>query len=72
MVPAGQSDCIDEALEHIDETMKNRSIARRMVNDAASAGHPLAGAVEALENLAASYYLGLDADENDEDLDVYP
>ncbi len=63
---------IDDALDHIEETMNNRRIAREAANDAASRGDPIAGQLEALEFLAAPYYLGLDSDENDEDLDVFP
>ncbi len=63
----------DDQLETIlGETSRNRAIARKRANDAASRGDPIAGAMEALEALAEPFYLGLDSDANDEDLDVFP
>lgn len=56
----------------IDEIIENRKIARRMASDAASKGDPIAGALAELENIAAPFYLGIDADENPDDLAVFP
>ena len=61
-----------EEIERIEETMANRKIARKAVNDAASKGDPIAGALEALEHLASPFYLGTDADSDDSDLGVFP
>ena len=61
-----------EKLAQIDETMRNREIARKIASDAASKGDPIAGALAALENIAAPFYLGIDSDEDDSDLDVFP
>lgn len=58
--------------DDIDETMKNRKIARKLAGDAASQGDPIAGALAELENIAAPFFLGVDEDPNSEDLDVYP
>ena len=58
--------------EDIDETILNRKIARKLAGDAASKGDPIAGALAELENAALPFYLGVDADENSEDMDVYP
>jgi hypothetical protein len=56
----------------IDEIMKARRIARKRVNDAASRGDPIAGALEALEHLAEPFFLGVDEDPDDSDLGVFP
>ncbi len=58
--------------DDVDETTANRKVARKMASDAASRGDPLAGALADLENLAQPFYLGLDADDDSSDLDVFP
>lgn len=63
---------MNDELENIDDTMQNRRLARRMVNEAASKGNPIAGMLEALESLAAPFFLGVDEDPDDSDMDVYP
>ena len=66
MIPA------PEEIDRIEDTMRNRCIARKLVNDAASEGNPIAGQLEAFEHLTTPYYLGLDSDPDASDLDVYP
>ena len=59
-------------MDDIDETIANRKLARKLAGDAASKGDPIAGALAELENIASPFYLGVDSNENSEDLDVYP
>lgn len=62
----------DHDEEMTPETMKQRKIAVKMARKAAAQGDPLAGALSELERLAGPYFLGVDEDENSEDLDVFP
>jgi hypothetical protein len=55
-----------------EETIKNRRIALEMTNKAAMRGHGICAALFALESFAAPFYLGLDEDPDDSDLDVFP
>lgn len=55
-----------------EDTIKNRRIARRMMNEAASKGDAIAGMSEAMEYLASPFFLGVDEDEDDSDLAVFP
>lgn len=56
----------------IDDTMRNRRIARKQAGDAASRGDPVAGMLSEMENVAAPFFLGVDEDPDSSDLDVYP
>jgi hypothetical protein len=56
----------------IDDIMRNRRIAREAVNRAASRGDKLCGMLEALEHLAQPFFLGVDEDPDDSDLQVFP
>lgn len=56
----------------IDEVMRNRQIAKKMASKLASKGNPIAGMLAELENVASPFFLGIDADENAEDLGVTP
>lgn len=56
----------------IDEVIRNRQIAKKMASELASKGNPIAGMLAELENAASPYFLGIDANENTEDLDVMP
>ncbi len=62
----------DEFDEDIEVTIANRKIAMRMSSKAASAGCPIAGALADLENISQPFYLGLDADADSSDMDVWP
>jgi hypothetical protein len=56
----------------LDETMRNRKAAMEMAREAAFRGDPLAGSLFALEHLAEPFFLGVDEDPDDSDLDVFP
>lgn len=61
-----------EYYERIDDTMKNREIAKKRVRDALAKGDKLAGMLADLENIASPFFLGTDADPDDSDIDVLP
>ena len=63
---------MNDDMDHIDDTMNNRKIARRLAGDAASHGDPIAGMLAELENVAAPFFLGVDEDHDSSDMDVYP
>lgn len=58
--------------EEIDEIMRNREIARKLASDAASRGESIPGMLAELENLAAPFFLGVESDPDDSDMDVWP
>lgn len=55
--------------ERLEETMKSRAWMLKIARDAAIRGDGICGALFALEGLAAGYYLGLDSDSDDSDLE---
>jgi len=60
-----------DEIDH-DDVIANRRIAVQWANDAASRGHPLAGALASLELASSPFYLGIDEDSDDSDLQVWP
>ena len=54
------------------EVQQSRENAVRMMRQAVAHGCPLAGATLALEHLAEPFYLGLDIDPDDSDMEVWP
>lgn len=56
----------------VEDTMKNREAAVRMARDAAARGDSLAGMLSELERSAAPFFLGIDEDPDDSDMDVFP
>ena len=56
----------------IEDIMANREIAVEQMHELASRGHDLAGMCVELELAASPFYLGLEADDDDSDLMVYP
>jgi hypothetical protein len=62
----------DRTYEDIEEIMQARKIAMDMVRDAALRGDPEAGSLLALEALAEPFFLGVDEDPDDSDMDVWP
>lgn len=58
--------------EDAEETICNRKIAVRMAREAAGRGDSLAGMLSELERSAAPFFLGLDEDPDDSDMDVWP
>lgn len=55
-----------------EDIVKARKVAMDMACDAAFRGDSLAGSLMALEHYAEPYFLGLDEDEDDSDMDVWP
>lgn len=62
----------DHLPDDYEETLANRRVAIQMAREAALRGDPLAGSLAALELMAEPFFLGIDEDEDDSDLDVYP
>lgn len=63
---------MEENEEHFDDVEESRRVAVQMTTDAAFQGNSLAGSLMALELLAEPFYLGLDTDPDDSDMDVFP
>jgi hypothetical protein len=59
-------------MSDVSDVFEARKKAIQAASDAASAGDPIAGMLADLENLAQPFYLGLDCDEDDSDLWVWP
>lgn len=61
-----------ELEERINETLRARKAAVKMAREEASQGDPLAGMLSNLELLASPFFLGIDEDADDSDLDLWP
>ncbi len=59
-------------IEDIDDIMENRRIAVNRTRNAASKGDPIAGSLVNLEMSANMFFLGIDEDEDDSDMCMYP
>ena len=63
---------LSEQEEFIEETMQARKNAVFLYRLAASRGDSLAGMLANLEGLASPFFLGIDEDGDDSDMDVFP
>lgn len=58
--------------EGLDETIEARKKAVTLARDAASQGNTIAGMLSEIERLAEPFFLGLETDPDDSDMDVFP